>query len=638
MQRKINHYWKRKETSDETLSSVATKVQRTESNVSRPTQSGAISDPLPVHQDQVEEKCSTVYPLIWTEQQYEEFKQKNSWMYASDGKVGCTPCHEVNNLGVRASRGVNISTQWADGNVTFYGSTRTVQLSSLRKKICEHRNSKAHQDAINILETAKKDVLLNLNAQSKQSAFQSTARVFRTAYYVAKNSKPFTDFEKLINLQQANSIDMGRVLHSKTVAVDIIEHISSHMKKKTLTKIIESRSKINVLADESTRVGDKSTLIVFLRASIDGKAAPITFPLDLVDLESLCASHIADKIVDCLLKNGYSIELLQEVIIGFCSDGASVMLGTTSGVGKLLKDKFPDIILWHCLNHRLELAVGIALEIIGGTNDFQSFLEHLYSLYSQSPKNKRELDQCSHDLQTTLKRIGKVFTIRWVASSFRAVSAVWHSFPALAQHFDKASNDETRQSTEKARFRGILSKFCTINFVKNLALMADVLNELTNLSETLQSRNTTLPKAHTLLNAYTKRIESLVASPGEHSIMAEQAEKAMSFQQVELREGRSPVINQAQFIRVIADNMKERLFTTASSRAQPSVHATRRENYKTLVVQIDVLDPQKIDHENPRFGEDEVKSLCSTLRLNKQKLILRILNLRQVEEEAFLTN
>ena len=64
--------------------------------------------------------------------------------------------------------------------------------------------------------------------------------------------------------------------------------------------------------------------------------------------------------------------------------------------------------------------------------------------------------------------------------------------------------------------------------------------------------------------------------------------------------------------------MKERLFTTASSRAQSSVHATPRENYKTLVGQIDVLDPQKIDHENPRFGEDEVKSLCGTLRLNKQ--------------------
>ena len=32
-----------------------------------------------------------------------------------------------------------------------------------------------------------------------------------------------------------------------------------------------------------------------------------------------------------------------------------------------------------------------------------------------------------------------------------------------------------------------------------------------------------------------------------------------------------------------------------------------------------MLDPEKIDHENPRFGEDEVKSLCGTLRLNKQQ-------------------
>ena len=73
--------------------------------------------------------------------------------------------------------------------------------------------------------------------------------------------------------------------------------------------------------------------------------------------------------------------------------------------------------------------------------------------------------------------------------------------------------------------------------------MADVLNELINLSETLQSRNTTLSKAHSLLNAYTKCIKSFIDSAEEHSIMAEQAEKAMSFQQVELREGRSTVIN-----------------------------------------------------------------------------------------------
>ena len=88
------------------------------------------------------------------------------------------------------------------------------------------------------------------------------------------------------------------------------------------------------------------------------------------------------------------------------------MLGTKSEVGKLLKDEFPDIVLWHCLNHRLELTVGNALDPTSGTNDMQSFLESLDSLYSQQPKNTRELSGCVHDLHITLKRIGKVFTVR----------------------------------------------------------------------------------------------------------------------------------------------------------------------------------------------------------------------------------
>ena len=127
-----------------------------------------------------------------------------------------------------------------------------------------------------------------------------------------------------------------------------------------------------------------------------------------------------------------------------------MMLGTKSGVGKLLKDKFLDIILWHCLNHRLELAIGITLEIIGGTNDFQSLFEHLYSLYSQSPKNRRELEHCSHDLQTTLKRI---------ASSFRAVSAVWHSFPVLAQHLTKLQMTKRGKAQKRPDFEAYCPNF-----------------------------------------------------------------------------------------------------------------------------------------------------------------------------------
>ncbi|XP_074552406.1 LOW QUALITY PROTEIN: E3 SUMO-protein ligase KIAA1586-like [Halichoeres trimaculatus] len=264
-----------------------------------------------------------------------------------------------------ATRGVNVASQWAEGQIAPNGHTREARLSALRKKIHEHGNSKAHVEVVKILETAKK-----------------------AAQHECQN---------------------------KRTCVDIGEHISSQMKQKLLKKIIENKSKITVLADESTSTGHKSTLIVYMRSSVDGMMDPIAFPLDLVELDSLSAAHIKDKIMACLLKNGFTIELLQEVLIGFCSDGASVMLGTKSGVGKLLQNDFPGIVLWHCLNHRLELAVDQALEVTGGTNDFQAFLDSLYSLYSQSPKNIRDLSTCAHDLHITLKKIGKVFNVRWLS-------------------------------------------------------------------------------------------------------------------------------------------------------------------------------------------------------------------------------
>jgi len=120
---------------------------------------------------------------------------------------------------------------------------------------------------------------------------------------------------------------------------------------------------------------------------------------------------------------------------------------------------------------------------------------------------------------------------------------------------------------------------------------------------------------------HIRRIESLV-SPGEHSILAQRAEEAMSFQEVQLREGTGPVINQAQFIRAVADNMKQRLFTTVSNRAQASVVATRKEMYENLISQMAVLNPRNWVHENPRFGENDVKSLCKTFHINNQEIHL----------------
>jgi len=73
------------------------------------------------------------------------------------------------------------------------------------------------------------------------------------------------------------------------------------------------------------------------------------------------------------------------------SDGDSVLLGKKNGVSKRLKDKYLLIFSWHCMNHRLELAVNDSVKDVTATNNFKAFLDRLHALYNRSPKNQNEL-------------------------------------------------------------------------------------------------------------------------------------------------------------------------------------------------------------------------------------------------------
>ena len=54
-------------------------------------------------------------------------------------------------------------------------------------------------------------------------------------------------------------------------------------------------------------------------------------------------------------------------LVGVCADGSAAMVGKKSGVLTKLKEKFPKIMLWHCLCHRVELAVADAVEATSHT-------------------------------------------------------------------------------------------------------------------------------------------------------------------------------------------------------------------------------------------------------------------------------
>jgi hypothetical protein len=62
------------------------------------------------------------------------------------------------------------------------------------------------------------------------------------------------------------------------------------------------------------------------------------------------------------------------------------------------------LIIWHCANHRLELAVNDTRDELQGLAHFQLFFHKICSVYSMSPKNEAQLRHCAAELGEKLNR------------------------------------------------------------------------------------------------------------------------------------------------------------------------------------------------------------------------------------------
>lgn len=343
---------------------------------------------------------------------------------ANNGMLGCSYCRDfsVANACNPATR--RLSNEWISNEVKLYGKQRSEQLNSLRKKISNHKSSEAHTSAEKFVELSKKGLIEELLSAQSSDELDETCKVFRTAYYIGKADRPYTDHPELIELQKLNGVNVGRVLHSNVTCSDIIDHISKEMKLKLLNQILEKECKFAILIDESTSVSKLSCLIVYLRTALALTSDPITFFLDIVELPSNSAEDIEQSLLLVLDMYGFTDDILAHRWVGLGVDGASVMLGKKSGVATRLKQKYRQIVSWHCFNHRLELAVSDAAKACTEVNPFKMFLDTLYALYSASPKLSRELEAVASQLSVQLHKIGRILDTRWCASSLRTIKAV----------------------------------------------------------------------------------------------------------------------------------------------------------------------------------------------------------------------
>ncbi|UYV76696.1 K02A2.6-like, partial [Cordylochernes scorpioides] len=280
---------------------------------------------------------------------------------------------------------------------------------------------------------------------------------------IAKTNRPYSDYENHITLQTLNGIKLGSTLHSRYSATQIINHIACEMRKMLVAKILSTNSKITILIDESTTLSNKSTLVIFLKAYLGGESIDYIF-FDLCELQCQDSENIEKELLNTLYKHGLNEEYLKENWIAIATDGAGVMVGRHSGVVTRLKQKFPKLFAWHCLNHRLELSVGDTIKEVRGINHFKAFMDKLYSLYSQSPKNCRALEEACHELGTRFAKVGRILGVRWISSSFRTIKTVWESYESLHHHFKSSTYLDST-------YQGLLRRLESPEFILDLGLM-----------------------------------------------------------------------------------------------------------------------------------------------------------------------
>ena len=385
------------------------------------------------------------------------------------------------------------------------------------------------------------------------------------------------------------------------------------MKADACAQIVQNESKISLIVDESTSVSKKLCLILYLRAKIYKAEPPQNIFLQLVELSNQGAEAIFNTILKSLENNGIHDAFLQRNLVAFCNDGASVMLGKSSGVGYRLKAKFPRLILWHCLNHRLELAVGDSIKVIDGFYHIQALFDKIYCCYSYSAKLQRELQEIANELEIEIKKIGRVFDVRWVVSSHRAAKALVRNYAPLYQHFKQLAESKFVKAHDRAMYKGMIKKMSTIQFVEDLLLVNTCLAELSELSETLQKRDMNVINAnkHILwsINAL-KKVKTAVCENKfsfQHQVAQTSDSEPQKFMGIELHlyESRSGYVSfdKKRFIQALIDNISTRLLNVADT---------------SCIKSFEVLYPEFWPEvETPwKKGEEIVKSICDRFLLD----------------------
>lgn len=220
-----------------------------------------------------------------------------------------------------------------------------------------------------------------------QNTLENMDKLFHSAFYLAWKERPFSDFPDLLQLQTLNGVGHWGTYCNDKAAKEFISHIAG-VYQDNLQKLLQKSDYFSVYCDGSTDKSVSEKELVMVRVIED--FYPVVKYLKLVEPANTQTDGILEAVNGAFAEFGFTRVGFKQKMIGFGSDGASVMMGERSGVIELLKREGQAewiLSVW-CLAHRLELALK---DCFKGTfmDNVTETLTLIYYFYKGSAKRNK---------------------------------------------------------------------------------------------------------------------------------------------------------------------------------------------------------------------------------------------------------
>ena len=181
---------------------------------------------------------------------------------------------------------------------------------------------------------------------------------------------------------------------------------------------------------------------------------PVWQHLKLIQLPSDSSGLAqATAMIEEFKKDPIIFEFIQKNIVALVSDGAPSMIGKNNGMAFHVRKMLhrPDLIVHHCLAHRLELAFGHPMRKYVVFEKLETGGNKLYAFFHMSHKRTALFDEYMISKQKQTFRATKLFKVRWVDTHCKVMKKITNRWSDLIEGLDYVIEQESQLNTASAK-------------------------------------------------------------------------------------------------------------------------------------------------------------------------------------------